>query len=106
MNVLSIPTWMIHISSVLEWLAAIFLVWGYGEVTRNRSWRFLSYGMLPALVSAMCACTWHYFDNAESLEWLVTVQAALTLVGNITLCLAAWWIWRHSQNAQQKSKNY
>jgi hypothetical protein len=42
----------------------------------------------------MCACTWHFFDNPESLEWLVTLQAAMTVVGNCTLCLAAWWIWR------------
>jgi len=99
MHVLSIPTWMIHISSVIEWLVAIWLVWGYGEVMGDRSWRVLSYGMLPALVSAMCACTWHYFDNAASLEWLVTVQAALTLVGNCTLCLGGWWIWRQNKNA-------
>lgn len=104
MHVLSIPTWMIHISSVLEWLAAIWLVWGYGEVTGDRSWRALSYGMLPSLVSAMCACTWHYFDNAKSLEWLVTVQAAMTVVGNSTLCLGAWWVWRQSQKDKQTSK--
>jgi hypothetical protein len=54
--------------------------------------------MLPALVSAMCACTWHYFDNAESLEWLVTLQATMTLVGNFTLWAAAFLIWR-STNA-------
>ena len=100
MHVLSIPTWMIHISSVVEWLIAIWLIWSYAEITQNRSWRALSYGMLPALVSAMCACTWHFYDNAPELSWLVTVQATMTLVGNITLCLAAWWIWRRSPSRQ------
>jgi len=33
MNALSIPTWIIHVSSVIEWSAAIALVWKYGEVT-------------------------------------------------------------------------
>ncbi len=94
MNALSIPTWIIHISSVLEWIAAIWLVWTFAEVVQNAAWRALSWGMLPALVSAMCACTWHFFDNAPSLTWLVTVQAALTVLGNVTLCVAAWWIWR------------
>lgn len=65
-------------------------------MTRNRSWWALSLAMLPALVSAMCACTWHYFDNPKSLEWLVTLQAAMTLVGNFTLLAAGWWIWRSS----------
>ncbi|MDD1415855.1 DUF2499 domain-containing protein, partial [Dolichospermum sp. ST_con] len=74
MHALSIPTWIIHISSVIEWIAAIWLIWRYGELTENRSWWGLSFAMLPALISAMCACTWHYFDNSESLEGLVPLQ--------------------------------
>lgn len=97
MNALSIPTWMVHVSSVIEWMAAMWFIWTYGEVTGDRTWRALSYGMLPALVSAMCACTWHFFDNALSLSWLVTVQAAMTVVGNCTMCAAGWWIWRSSR---------
>ena len=46
--------------------------------------------MLPALVSAMAACTWHLFDNAEELKGLVVLQAGTTLIGNVTLALAAW----------------
>ena len=99
MHALSIPTWIIHVSSVIEWIAAIWLIWTYGEVSNNRSWRALSFAMLPALVSAMCACTWHFFDNFPGLEWLVTLQASMTVVGNFTLCLAGWWIWRSSKLA-------
>lgn len=97
MHALSVPTWLIHVSSVLEWMIAIWLIWTYSIISRNPSWRFLSFAMLPALVGAMCACTWHFFDNAPQLEWLVTLQASMTLLGNITLCGAAWGIWRQSQ---------
>lgn len=97
MHALSIPTWIIHISSVIEWIIAIWLIWTYGEVVNNPAWRSLSFAMLPALVSAMCACTWHLFDNAAALEWLVTLQAAMTLGGNMALCAAGWWIWRSVQ---------
>ncbi|MEM9274025.1 MAG: DUF2499 domain-containing protein [Cyanobacteria bacterium P01_F01_bin.143] len=100
MYALSIPTWIVHVSSVIEWIAAIWFIWRYGEVTRDRAWWALSVAMLPALVSAMCACTWHFFDNAKSLEWLVTVQAAMTVVGNFTLCLAAWWIYANLSKTQ------
>jgi hypothetical protein len=100
MHALSIPTWVIHVSSVLEWVVAIWLIWTYGDVTQNRSWRSLSFAMLPALVSAMCACTWHFFDNAKSLEWLVIVQASMTLVGNITLMAAGWWIWHTAKQSE------
>jgi hypothetical protein len=101
MHALSIPTWIIHVSSVVEWIVAIWLIWTYGEVTQNRAWWALSAGMLPALVSAMCACTWHYFDNSPALEWIVTLQAAMTLIGNFTLWAAAWWIWRSAQPAEK-----
>lgn len=98
MNALSIPTWIIHISSVIEWIAAIWLIWTYGEVSKNYCWYVLSLAMLPALVSAMCACTWHFFDNAKSLEWLVTVQAFMTVMGNCSMMMAGWWIWRQARS--------
>ena len=94
MHSLSLPTWVIHISSVIEWTLAIWLIWQYDKQNPDRGWRNLAWAMFPALVSAMCACTWHFFDNANSLEWLVTVQAALTLIGNTTLAIAAYFIWK------------
>ena len=97
MHVLSIPTWMVHVSSVIEWILAIWLVWQYGAVVGNLYWRTLSWAMLPALVSAMCACTWHFFDNDLSLQWLVTLQASMTVVGNCTLFIAAWLIYAQSK---------
>ncbi len=94
MHILSIPTWVIHTSSVIEWLVAIWLVRIFANLSGQSAWHALSWGMLPALVGAMCACTWHFFDNASDLDWLVTLQAAMTLIGNCTLMMAAWWIWR------------
>lgn len=94
MHVLSLPTWWIHISSVVEWIVAIGLVWIYAQATGNPRWRWLAWGMLPALLGAMSALTWHYFDNDPDLDWIVTGQAAWTLLGNCTLAGAAYWIWR------------
>jgi hypothetical protein len=99
MHALSIPTWMIHISSVIEWIAAIWFVWRFAEVTQRPHWRWLAVGMLPVLVSAVAACTWHFFDNAPQLAWLVTLQAGMTVIGNATLCGAAWWIWRQAKSS-------
>lgn len=97
MHALSIPTWIIHVSSVLEWIAAIWLIWRYADATGNEAWRALSFGMLPALVSAMCACTWHLFDNPPELGWIVTLQAAMTVVGNFTMMMGGWQVWRSAQ---------
>jgi chromate transport protein ChrA len=100
MHALSIPTWMVHIGSVTEWIVAIALAWIYADVSQNRSWRWLSLAMLPALASAIVVCTWHWFDNDPSLQWLSLVQATMTFIGNCTLMLAGWWLWKQSLRPQ------
>ncbi|MEM1369958.1 MAG: DUF2499 domain-containing protein [Cyanobacteria bacterium P01_H01_bin.15] len=105
MHTLSIPTWIVHVSSVIEWILAIRLVSIYGQTTCDRRWFVLAWGMLPALISAMCALTWHFFDNAATLDWLVTLQAGMTVIGNTTLCLGAWWIWHGAQQLQSDDES-
>lgn len=94
MHALSFHTWVIHVSSVLEWLLAIGAVVSWGCLRGEPEWRWLALAMLPALASALCACTWHLYDNAPDLHGLVTLQAALTLIGNTALAVAAWHLWR------------
>jgi hypothetical protein len=89
-NALSIPTWAIHFSSVLEYLFAMNLVWKYSETTGNESWKGLTWGMLPLHASGICACTYHFFYNPSELQFLVSMQAGLTLLGNLTCALAAY----------------
>ena len=96
MHALSIPTWIIHILSVTEWIVAIWLVWTYAKVSQNPVWKGFAIAMLPALVSAICVCTWHFYDNDPSLAWLGTFQALMTLLGNCTLMLAALFLWKQS----------
>jgi ABC-type Co2+ transport system permease subunit len=88
MHALSLPTWWIHITSVLEWMVAMVAVQQLGRRRAEPAWNWLALAMLPALVSAMCACTWHLYDNNPNLYGLVVVQAGLTAVGNLTLALA------------------
>jgi hypothetical protein len=88
MHALSLPTWWIHITSVLEWMVAMAAVQQLGRKRSDPTWNWLALAMLPALVSAMCACTWHLFDNSPALYGLVVLQAALTAVGNLALALA------------------
>jgi len=96
MNVLSLPTWIIHISSVLEWAIAMWLIWSYTKVEPKfaSAWKGLALGMVPALISAMCACTWHFFDNSVYLDWLVNIQAATTLIGNSTMAIAGYFLYK------------
>ena len=89
-NALSIPTWAIHFSSVFEYLFAMALVWKFAETTDNPKWKGLTWGMLPLHASGVCACTYHFFYNPSALQFLVTSQAGLTLLGNITCMIAAF----------------
>mgnify|MGYP003326353808 FL=1 len=90
MHALSLPTWWIHVASVLEWGLAMLAIQRWGQQRGEPEWTWLALAMAPALVSAMAACTWHLFDNAEALDGLVVLQAGCTLIGNATLALAAW----------------
>ena len=45
--------------------------------------------MVPNLIGAMCAITWHVYDNQEALYGLVTLQGIFTFIGNSTLALAS-----------------
>jgi hypothetical protein len=89
-NALTIPTWIIHFSSVIEYLIAMDLVWKFSQVTKNEKWKGLTWGMLPLHASGICACTYHFFYNPSSLQFLVTMQAGFTLLGNITCMIAAF----------------
>ena len=60
MYALSLGTWWIHITSVIEWSLAIVLI--------QRRGLLAAMAMVPALISAMAACTWHLFDNSEVLR--------------------------------------
>ncbi|MEY4430952.1 MAG: hypothetical protein RLZZ533_888 [Cyanobacteriota bacterium] len=90
MHALSLPTWWIHVASVLEWGLAMLAIQRWGQRRGEPEWTWLALAMAPALVSAMAACTWHLFDNAAALDGLVVLQAGCTLLGNATLALAAW----------------
>lgn len=56
--------WMVHTSSLIEWLTAMGLVWRYADVSGNPRWKGLTWGMLPFHSSGLCACTYHVFYNA------------------------------------------
>jgi hypothetical protein len=104
-NALSVPTWIIHTSSLVEWLVAMGLAWRYADATSRPEWKGVTWGMLPLHTSGIIACTYHLFYNAEALWWCVALQAGMTCLGNTTLawaCLrlamASGWTWGDAAN--------
>ena len=89
MHELSFGTWLIHISSVIEWIVAIFVIRKISTYKNYKLFFWLSLAMVPNLIGAMCAITWHIYDNQEQLYGLVSLQGIFTFIGNSTLAIAA-----------------
>ena len=94
MHELSFGTWLIHISSVIEWIFAIFIIYKISTFENYNLFFWFSLAMVPNLIGAMCAITWHIYDNQDALYGLVTLQGIFTFIGNSTLALAAIKIFR------------
>ena len=89
MHELSLITWIIHISSVVEWIFAIFVINQISSYKKYKSFFWLGIPMIPNLIGAMCAITWHIYDNAAELYGLVSLQGIFTTIGNTTLAAAS-----------------
>ena len=97
MHELSFGTWLIHISSVLEWIYAIFIINKISNFQKLDPYYWLSLAMIPNLIGAMCAITWHIFDNQSALYGLVTLQGIFTFLGNSTLAIATIFIYKRTE---------
>ena len=98
MHELSFGTWLIHISSVIEWIYAIFIIKKISNYKKLDLYYWLSLAMIPNLIGAMCAITWHIFDNQPELYGLVTLQGIFTFTGNITLAIATVLIYKRTES--------
>ena len=98
MHELSFGTWLIHISSVIEWIYAIFIIKKISNYKKFEIYFWFSIAMIPNLIGAMCAITWHIFDNQSTLYGLVTLQGIFTFIGNSTLALATIAIYKSSKS--------
>ena len=97
MHELSFGTWLIHISSVIEWIFAIYVINKISKYKKYNLFFWLSIAMVPNLIGAMCAITWHIYDNQDILYGLVTLQGIFTFIGNSTLALASIKIFRGTE---------
>lgn len=81
-------SWIIHISSLVEFLVAMGFAWKWADIVQNPKWKGLTWGLIPLHTSGITACTYHLFYN--HIPILVSIQAILTCVGNSTAAYAAW----------------
>lgn len=87
-NALTVACWIIHWSSLVEFLVAMGFAWRWADVVGNQRWKGITWGLLPLHSSGITACTYHIFYNNVPL--MVPLQAFLTLFGNTTAAYAAY----------------
>ncbi len=97
MHELSFGTWLIHISSVLEWIIAIFVINKISQNNKYKNFYWLSLAMIPNLIGAMSAITWHIYDNQIGLYGLVSLQGLFTIIGNTTLAISTFYIYKSNK---------
>ena len=86
-NALTVATWIIHISSLIEFLVAMGFAWRWADVVDNPKWKGLTWGLLPLHSSGITACAYHMLYNRVPI--MVPLQALLTCIGNTTAAYAA-----------------
>lgn len=87
-NALTVACWIIHVSSLVEFLVAMGFAWRWADISGNPKWKGLTWGLLPLHSSGITACTYHLLYNQVPI--LVPLQAILTCFGNSTAAYAAW----------------
>jgi len=83
---LSVPTWLIHLLTVSEWLAAILLLHRYGTLMRRPEPRLLAYAMVPHLLAGVCVLRFHAGSDGGT-AWLAAARV-LTFAGSLALATA------------------
>jgi hypothetical protein len=91
-GLLSIPNWLIHLGSVVEWAVAMGLFYMLGRRTGNFWLKIMPIAMIPYMLSGWCAILYHStLDNAT---WLNDLQAYLTFGGSCAFALWAFLFFR------------
>lgn len=86
LGLMSVPTWLVHLSGVAEWLLAMLLFWTLGRKLNNVWLKRMPLAMLPYMLSGWCAIAYHI--TYDSWEGLNVAQGFLTFLGSC--CFALW----------------
>jgi len=80
---LSIPTWIIHISSMVEWGLASLFLYRYGQALRREDIKKFALLMLPHWAGGWCVIAFHLTSDTV-LFWL-DASKVINFVGSICL---------------------
>ncbi|NTW56849.1 MAG: DUF3593 domain-containing protein [Chlorobiaceae bacterium] len=85
-GLLSLPNWLIHISSSLEWGVASLLIYRYGKLCGRREIRVFGLSMLPHWVGSFFVLSYHI--TTDRIALLLDLSEVINLFGSISLLMA------------------
>lgn len=83
---LSLPNWIIHLSSALEWGIAAALLFHYGKITGRRDIRLFGLAMLPHWSGSFFVLGYHI--SGDTIPILLDMSELINLFGSTALLLA------------------
>jgi len=87
---LSIPTWIIHLLTVTEWLAAIVLFRRYAATIDRPRLAVFALAMIPHLIGGLAVLGFHL--SGDQAHWLMGVAQLFMFVGSVSLLAAGLWM--------------
>jgi hypothetical protein len=87
---LSIPTWIIHLLTVTEWLAAIVLIRRYALAIDHRRLALFAPAMIPHLIGGLLILGFHL--SGDRTAWLIGAARLFTFAGSLSLLAVSLWI--------------
>jgi hypothetical protein len=95
---LSIPTWIIHLLSVSEWLAAILLLYRYAVRIGRPRLQLFAFAMVPHLLGGTAILAFH--ASGDQATWILAIARLLTFCGSLCLLCATLLLLRSERNAR------
>lgn len=85
---LSFPTWVIHISSMAEWLIAAILLRQYGRAIGRKEVENFAWLMLPHWTGGLCVIVYHL--TGDTVEFWLDASKVVNLIGSLCLLYASF----------------
>lgn len=99
---LSLPNWLIHISSSLEWGIASLMMYRYGTLIGRKDVQRFGLSMIPHWIGSWFVLAYHIKDDAVPV--LLDLSETVNLLGSIALLYASLGILKTSK--RQSTTNF
>lgn len=83
---LSLPNWIVHIFSSIEWGVAIVMLYRYGRLVRRPEIARFALFMIPHWIGSWCVLSYHL--SGDRIAQLLDLSEVVNLIGSIALLSA------------------